>query len=576
MRNLYNIDRNYLPKNIENEIEVEIAYSNNKNIEIDFLKIDNVLIREMAFTFFYYHKKNNINVYYFTIKSFYLFVNYCNSYIDVNKSLMEYYYQSLLFDFCDKTTEVYKKKTYFIGSFYVFWECYLKEINQKPEYEYDVWDINKLGIQINHSPIKNINRIDFSNIKSKYYREFSKKFVLNQLKVKCPTTITVKKHFLDYFFEYLYDKKKEPKIEDLDRDIIEDYISYIHSLNTSAKKARKFLDSLKTFLVYCCENGYTNKLLLNNYDKIRVERDKKPHPLSATEIKLIRDNLKYLNERYADMIYIALKLGLRPTDLSILKIDDLEVNGDSFFLNYYMPKVNRYNRLALDEMTKNILEKNICITKKEYEMNPIYIFQINDSPINFTNVITRLNHVFKKRNVLDGNGNIMHITAYRFRYTIATLMGNANFDESEIAMQLGHNNLKNITYYTKLFGSTIKKSIEPLLSIVDRLIELQNNTPSKIRFDTEKEMSIRIINGSCSAGINSNCKKGNACLTCALFRRESKETSLACINHEIELVKTDFEIAKKNSFINLNTFYVDLLKKLEYKKSIIEHEEIQV
>lgn len=571
MRSAFEICNNDIPDEIKRQIEVPITYGKAITKKIDLTVIKNIEIRKMTYYYFYYFVKRSLNIYKHTYNSFPIFVEYVNKFFK-NGTLLKYSYNEIKGDF-DKKLSKNKTDSYFIGSFYLFCESYHKFVENKPEYEYDVWDIEKLGITIQQSNIKKVRRFDFNNIKSKYYRELEKKYVYNLLKIQCPTTITVKKVYLDYFFEYLYYEKSEPKIEELTRVDIEDYISSLKSQSITTIKLRKLISSLKSFLDYCYENKDINSLLLNKNDKVRIEREKNPKPLSDFEMMQIRNTIPLLKDRYFDMVFVEMKLGLRPTDLSILKIDDLQIIGDNYFLEYYMPKVNSYNRLALDNITRDVLLKNISFTKALYGEDAKYIFQYNDSPINFTNVITRLNHLFEKNDVKNEHGDIMHITAYRFRYTIATLMGNANFDESEIAKQLGHKNLKNITYYTKMYGSTIKKAINPLLTIVDKLIDLSNDTSSKISINTEKELDINIINGKCSLGAYSSCKKGNACLTCALFRRESKETALACISHEIEMVKTDLSMAEKNDFFQLKDYYIDLLNKLNNKKRIIEEEE---
>lgn len=571
MRSAFEICNNDIPDEIKRQIEIPVTYGKVITKKIDLTVIQNIEIRKMTYYYFYYFVKRSLNIYKNTYNSFPIFVEYVNKFFK-NGTLLKYSYNEIKGDF-DKKLSKNKTDSFFIGSFYLFCESYHKFVENKPEYECDVWDIEKLGITIQQSNIKKVRRFDFNNIKSKYYRELEKKYVYNLLKIQCPTTITVKKVYLDYFFEYLYYEKSEPKIEELTRVDIEDYISSLKSQSITTIKLRKLISSLKSFLDYCYENKDINNLLLNKNDKVRIEREKNPKPLSDFEMMQIRNTIPLLKDRYSDMVFVEMKLGLRPTDLSILKIDDLQIIGDNCFLEYYMPKVNSYNRLALDNITRDVLLKNISITKALYREDAKYIFQYNDSPINFTNVITRLNHLFEKNDVKNEHGDIMHITAYRFRYTIATLMGNANFDESEIAKQLGHKNLKNITYYTKMYGSTIKKAINPLLTIVDKLIDLSNDTSSKISINTEKELDINIINGKCSLGAYSSCKKGNACLTCALFRRESKETALACISHEIEMVKTDLSMAEKNDFFQLKDYYVDLLNKLNNKKIIIEEEE---
>lgn len=571
MRSAFEICNNDIPDEIKSQIEVPITYGKVITKKIDLTVIKNIEIRKMAYYYFYYFVKRSLNIYKNTYNSFPIFVEYVNKFFK-NGTILKYSYNEIKGDF-DKKLSKNKTDSFFIGSFYLFCESHHKFVENKPEYEYDVWDIEKLGITIQQSNIKKVRRFDFNNIKSKYYRELEKKYVYNLLKIQCPTTITVKKVYLDYFFEYLYYEKSEPKIEELTRVDIEDYISSLKSQSITTIKLRKLISSLKSFLDYCYDNKDINNLLLNKNDKVRIEREKNPKPLSDFEMMQIRNTIPLLKDRYSDMVFVEMKLGLRPTDLSILKIDDLQIIGDNCFLEYYMPKVNSYNRLALDNITRDVLLKNISFTKALYGEDAKYIFQYNDSPINFTNVITRLNHLFEKNDVKNEHGDIMHITAYRFRYTIATLMGNANFDESEIAKQLGHKNLKNITYYTKMYGSTIKKAINPLLTIVDKLIDLSNDTSSKISINTEKELDINIINGKCSLGAYSSCKKGNACLTCALFRRESKETALACISHEIEMVKTDLSMAEKNDFFQLKDYYIDLLNKLNNKKRIIEEEE---
>ena len=64
---------------------------------------------------------------------------------DLNTYEGNFNYNEIKGDF-DKKLSKNKTDSFFIGSFYLFCESYHKFVENKPEYEYDVWDIEKLGI----------------------------------------------------------------------------------------------------------------------------------------------------------------------------------------------------------------------------------------------------------------------------------------------------------------------------------------------------------------------------------------------------------------------------------------------
>lgn len=569
----FDIEKFIFPCEIKEEFELIVNDENDDNTIIVNLKdIKNKEISKMIYYYFLFcSQKRKLVKYYYD--GFVQAKDYLNMMLgEQNSSIMDYTYQ----EFTDNYYNLFKDKKrkvylYFVGSFYVFCESYYKMNSGKNEFDCDVWDITKLGIDINMSEIKKIIRMDFRRVKSQHYKRILKEYILYELRVKSSTTVAIRKGKLIQFFNYIYIKEGDVAISNISRDIVFGFFENLQTNSMNTKKFSKYHTSVKMFFDYCVTNNLISKSPLTKYDKVRLVRKKDPRPLSKDDLECVIEGMNYLSEKDRDMLFVDIRTGLRPIDLSILKIDDLEEDEGNYYLNYYSPKVNSYSRMSISKIVGDVLKKNIEKTKRKYGEKAKYIFQYNSNPINFTNVITRLNKVFIQKKIKK-SGKIMHVTAYNFRYSIASILANADIDGSIIAKQLGHKNLKNLSFYAKINNSTIKNASIILHNIVDKLIDLSDSNKKVVKVEGEREVELQIINGICKAGINHNCKNGNSCISCSLFRAYDFKQALKNIDHEIKLVEIDLEMAKENEFSIVKDYCKDLLDKLYIKKGQIERE----
>lgn len=85
---------------------------------------------------------------------------------------------------------------------------FLRPPDERPETEKDIWQIEKLGIDIWKNPIKNVKTLNFSKIPQDKMREQTKQASLMDLKYKALGTVTAQLVAVKRFTKYLNKKYK--------------------------------------------------------------------------------------------------------------------------------------------------------------------------------------------------------------------------------------------------------------------------------------------------------------------------------------------------------------------------------
>ena len=436
---------------------------------------------------------------------------------------------------------------YFFTTFYSFVMAF-RRIGTD-EVEYDEWILGRLGIPIRSKKTKARTYISFLNVPIKY-RQIVKDYIYDRLLTDTVTTCDIRLTVVTDFAQYLEEKYPSLKIYDLDHKIFSEYYRIIDKSNYCQCTKKKYVDNLKYFLDYCQSNDIINpnELLYLKGQHISTLQNDNPNPLSNKELNAIKDIMQYLPEMHSDMLQLEMDLGMRPIDLSSLEIDDLHYDNGKPYLTYMMYKVRREHMLPRTEFHAKILEKNINYSKQKYGVDSKYIFQVKEKPFNFTAVVYRVNSLLKE------HGYDFTIHAYRFRYNAATRMAMSGVNPKIITDFLGQSDFQNIHSYYKPKDNEIMPYINEHLKTIDSLLKISKG--EKVR----SSEPLIIMNGFCNRSVKTECRKGNACLTCTFYVPKSKDLVRNQLEHELEMIKIRTEYAQHEGFKDIVNYYQSLEK----------------
>lgn len=444
----------------------------------------------------------------------------------------------------------------------------LRVCSEGVEYDYDA-NIWRFNLQSKNYSL-NIKRLhDYAT--DKLYDDIKKYLAHALLKLKVGTVANIVNALNDYLVFAANNNSF------VDKFCAEDVINYINKddINIAWKVSmRVFVINMHEFGSYSVDSD-TKELV----SKITIKRkssasivltaDPVQGPYTSIEYDLLlKEILKRYNKgkiKYEVLVlsYVYNCLGLRPIQVSRLKVKDyyLKKNNDivKYYLNVPSAKNRRYSpravlvereidkRLAalinelLERIKENHKKLDISIDFEEMPIFPNYKrvrnevdgLEYHETP----NALTRrFSDIAKKTRIIsERTGKQMTVNAYRVRRTIGTRAGIEGKNVNIIAELLDHSNISSVDYYVKFareFATEIEngigKDIAPLISafqgeiISDMPIAGTRHNIKSSNFDTH-DVGICVNHRGCGIYSKNNELKSIlaeipfVCYTCPYF-----------------------------------------------------------
>lgn len=200
----------------------------------------------------------------------------------------------------------------------------------------------------------------------------------------------------------------------------------------NAKTISKKLSALRTFAEYLNVNG--TKCILKADDTIKVAKTL-PKPIAH---KHILEALEKANEEETLIVVLLYTLGLRISELSALKVDDI---SDEWVR--VIGKGNKQRDIPLLASSKVLIQEYLSkkITKK-------FLLEKNSEKLSENSLRYIITKVFKRV--------ALKVTPHQLRHSFATELLNNNARIADVSELLGHSSMATTQIYTQL-GTTLKK-----------------------------------------------------------------------------------------------------------------------
>ncbi len=471
----------------------------------------------------------------------------------------------------------------------------------------DVWNCRKIpGVRIPANDRKGYS-LNF-NLYPKLYKECMKRYFRTIITKKsvsqCINIQTALIGFFDAFYEMRYE---DGFIKKLTREDIEKYIFHLKNKykGKNVTYLNKFLSYPRTFLEYIQIAGYDEaptkevSFLIYQDDIPRREKDSDrlqrvrfiPEPI----LEQLDNNIMELDRPEALPIYILLR------ETGWRGIDILNLRYNNCLEKVWNTKEEKYNYYLCGEITKtgiaqlkipirDTIAKMVqeCVNdakqKSTDDNNPQkYLFNVykgkrKGRPIAKDVILSSIERLIKKKNILDENGKLYHFKMHALRHTRAKEYVEQGINISIIQQILGHRSLQMTVHYATVTENTLYeqwKNTEDL-----NLFKINNKSQSIEKVDIKKEENViryeyvrknldavKVPFGVCFKPSKLPCKQQiNQCLTCASFCTTAE--NLNEYKEEIKRVKEQIKISKgcgRKLWQEKNEEYLKLLQDMVTK-----------
>ncbi len=248
-------------------------------------------------------------------------------------------------------------------------------------------------------------------------------------------TITAYTQDISQLLKYL----NHPSFDQINTKTLNKFIKYtIDDLGYTKKTVSRKLNSISTFFNFLMQKGYLKSNIAKDLKYPQLDNNP-PRFLTPIEYKAIRDTARKNNRVYT-MIELLLQTGIKISEISNLKIDDVILTQPAF-LN--IKNSNTDNRIV--ELNKTIQEdlKKYIQNRKSVPNDKKYLFITRTGKqVQVRNIRTAIDRVFHKSGLKDA-----HVNDLRNTFIIYQLENGLDVDK--IAEIVGHRRKATTQKYIK-------------------------------------------------------------------------------------------------------------------------------
>lgn len=341
------------------------------------------------------------------------------------------------------------------------------------ETEKDIWQLEKLGIVYRENLIKTFKTVNFTKIYQSEIKEELKKGIYLDLQEEAISCVQREMTAMRRLSKFLKEKKPDVcSCKELDRTLLEEYLTYLKTEDTSTKhfhseltRLRKILESIGKVC------GYPHLLTLF------LTRDIPPTPRaefkirSDSEMKRLNAAIVELDEQAARLMIIHQMLGTRISDTLTLETDCLHMKGFDIIIKIRQMKTTTYEKPISEELAA-LIKKAISYTKERYgDTKYIFVNENNpEQPMRYAAIQSKVIRMIYEKELKDDNGNYFGFGTHLYRHRYGMKLTEMHLDDWTIAKLLGHSSVHNVKFYRKMSNQSLAEETRAARNLMSQKI----------------------------------------------------------------------------------------------------------
>ena len=237
-------------------------------------------------------------------------------------------------------------------------------------------------------------------------------------------------------------------------------------------------------------------------------------------LRQINEKLEHLPLQIARMFFVLQNVGMRISELCMLKSDCLttDTNGE-YVLTYFQDKTHEHNSVPITKTVAGAIMEAMEESKRKLGEDTVYVFaNAADKPISVNSLPYYLNRLVYYHNITDQLGNLVRIRCHTFRSTVATKYANMGLNPNMIRMMLGHRTVSTIKHYVEIHNETVLNAMQGILKHQNDMIANIGDMKAAARIARQDKYHVPLPNGICAKPLAlGKCSHANACYTCTSF-----------------------------------------------------------
>ena len=343
-------------------------------------------------------------------------------------------------------------------------------------FEDDIWELNRLDISLRLPLTGAINTCNFSNIPIPDIKKTVKEVALCRFKEAAVRTVIAEIHAITKFSEFLAEYFTDViSLLQIDRELIEAYLTYIYTDGDRKKSYRTELMHLKTVLHTAGkileEHSLSHVFLSTDFDRQILGVF---HFYTDSEVIRLNNGFRTLPPQIGRAMILHEILGLRISDTLTLKSDCIFVtpNG-AHFIRINQPKVNRTFEKPISKEVETLINSAISYTTTNYGACE-YVFVCDrdpQKPMQYSNVQYHLMCMIHDLDLRDDNGNLFTVGTHTLRHVYGKRLCDMGLDDATISALLGHKDTASVKHYRQMGNKALAQGTKALRDAKDAKIK---------------------------------------------------------------------------------------------------------
>lgn len=422
------------------------------------------------------------------------------------------------------------------------------------EFARDVWRAGMLGLDTTRPP----RTISFAEISHPWLRTAAKRHARFRLATgKRLSTIDMEARSIRYFSRFLAEQHPTVSDEaDLDRPVIEHYISWLTTVRLGGYQTNTYLVTLRGFLEACRRHRWLPRLPTEAAIYIdEIPRRPRPLPRFVDEFVMAQledpDNLARLGDvNTRHLLIVIMETGLRASDACALPFSPVIDDSVGWpCLRYFNHKMAAEQMIPLSAAAAQAIRDQQTYIEQRFDVPPPVLFPADNAnpdgtrSISYGTLRDRLSRWERDIGLHDETGQPIVVTAHQFRHTLGTRMINQGVPQHIVQKMLGHASPQMTARYATIHDSTVRAAFDDYqrrrVDIHGQRLDFNPDAPAA---DAEwvkhnlARVAASLPNGYCGRPPQQDCPHPNACLTCPDFQTTPQFLPLHRRQHDDTLV----------------------------------------